>query len=231
MGDVGHATIITVGDTSEDVRGTESNSPIEDDAIVIAEADKFVKEQYGEECDYYSHHQGHGPSQDDDDDIIPQYHNYVVLTKVLGDAFHVMDRVKVPMHHDFKPSFFRALRGAIFILNPQDVSNVKTALRIVTTKEWNMLLAFNFKYVAQRVRRRIPPPDLLHARVKAVFDHFEDTEDAKSGKPLFNAAAKQKAKLVLEMVKSGLLSDPPGFSFYVKRMDANGRLMTDKHGL
>lgn len=33
--------------------------------------------------------------------------------EVLGDAFHVMDRIKVPMHHDFKPSFFRAIQAAI----------------------------------------------------------------------------------------------------------------------
>ena len=41
---------------------------------------------------------------DEDDDIS--------LTRVLGDAFHIMDRIKVPMHHDFKPSFFRAIQAA-----------------------------------------------------------------------------------------------------------------------
>ena len=96
----------------------------------------------------------------------------VLLTRVLGDAFHVMDRIKVPMHHDFKPSFFRAIRAAIFVLNPEDVRQLKAALRVTSksNKQWDKLLAFNFKFVAQRVRRRIPEPDMLYERLKPVFD-------------------------------------------------------------
>lgn len=46
-----------------------------------------------------------------DDDILPD--NFVQLpTRVLGDAFHVMDRIKVPMHHDFKQKT-RALLSAV----------------------------------------------------------------------------------------------------------------------
>lgn len=96
----------------------------------------------------------------------------VLLTRVLGDAFHVMDRIKVPMHHDFKPSFFRAIRAAIFVLNPEDVRQLKAALRVTSNKQWDKLLAFNFKFVAQRVQRRIPEPDMLYERLKAVFDYL-----------------------------------------------------------
>lgn len=91
----------------------------------------------------------------------------VLLTRVLGDAFHVMDRIKVPMHHDFKPSFFRAIRAAIFVLNPENVHQLKAALRITSNKQWDKLHAFNFKFVAQRVRRRIPEPEMLYERLKA----------------------------------------------------------------
>ena len=50
------------------------------------------------------------------------------------DAFHVMDRIKVPMHHDFKPSFFRAIRAAIFVLNPEDDRQLKAALHVTSNK-------------------------------------------------------------------------------------------------
>ena len=47
---------------------------------------------------------------------------------VLGDIFHLMDRVKVPTHHSFKVVFFRALRGAMFIMHNEDVEKVKQVL-------------------------------------------------------------------------------------------------------
>ena len=59
----------------------------------------------------------------------------------------------------------------------------------------------------------------------------EDKKNAKKGKPLFNTDAKHKSKLVLKLLKSGLLTDPPGFSFYVKKMVSNGIPMKDKYGL
>ena len=41
-----------------------------------------------------------------------QVEEVVALTppRVLGDAFHVMNRIKVPKHHDFKPSFVHEIR-------------------------------------------------------------------------------------------------------------------------
>ena len=51
-----------------------------------------------------------------------------LVTRVLGDAFHVMDRVKVPMHHDLKSAYFQALRAAIFFLDAGDMTRVKGIL-------------------------------------------------------------------------------------------------------
>ncbi len=121
------------------------------------------------------------------------------------------------------------MRAAIFLFNPEDVAAVKAALGIVTEKQWHRLLSYRFKYIAQRVRRRIP--DMLYSRLKAVFDYFADKEDAKTKKPLFNALARQKANSVLVMVKSGFLSDPSGYSFYVRRYNKDGTTMSDKKGL
>jgi hypothetical protein len=191
---------------------------------LISDAETFWRERYGKSL-FDS-----DPEQQEDDDIIDEV--FKVLTRVLGDAFHVMDRVKVPMHHDFKIAYFRALRAAIFLFNPEDVANVKRSLKIETDpKAWDRLLAFHFKFIAERVRRRIPDPDMLFERVQHVFNTFQDTKDAKTGKPLFNEAAKHKSKLVLKLIKSGLLSDPPGYSFYAKKMNSNGLPMKDKYGL
>lgn len=185
-----------------------------DPSSIIEAADSYIKEYY------YS-------SFDSDE----QEKRYPILTKVLGDPFHVMDRVKVPMHHDFKIAYFRSLRAAIFILHPEDVTALKTVLNITSAKEWNRVLAFNFKYIAKRVRRKIPPPDLLYLRIKRTFDFFANQKDSKTGKPLFNEEAKRKAKLVLELVKSGYLSDPHGYCLYTKQIDMHGQPKKDKHGL
>ena len=166
---------------------------------------------------------------DEDDDILP-HTNMHLLTRVLKDPFHAMDMIKVPMHHDYKPAYFRALRAAIFILNPDDVFEVKCAHGL-TDANWEKMLVYQFKYIAQRVRRRIPGPDMLYNRVKVVFDFFQDQLDSKTRKPLFNEYARQKAASVLTAIKSGYLSDPPGYSFYVRRFRTNGEPMTDKKGL
>lgn len=71
---------------------------------------------------------------------------------------------------------------------------------------------------------------MLYERLKVVFDFFKDKKDAK-GNPLFNNAANQKSRSILVMVKSGLLSDPPGYSFYVRRIKKDGSPMVDKLGL
>lgn len=154
----------------------------------------------------------------------------LLVTRVLGDAFHVMDRVKVPMNHELKAAYFQALRAAIFVMDAGDVARVK---RVVEKKgkKWASVMAWNFRYIALRVKRVIPPPMVLYYRMKAVFDFFANKLDTDSLKPLFNELAKKKANLVLEMVRYGYLSDPPGAEFYTRKTDQYGREMVDKDGL
>ena len=47
---------------------------------------------------------------------------------VLGDISHFMDRAKLPMYHEFKALFFRALRASIFIMYKQGVKDIRTLL-------------------------------------------------------------------------------------------------------
>jgi len=94
----------------------------------------------------------------EDDDVSISNLPHIILQKcVLGDIFHFMDRAKLPMHHQYKALFFRALRGAMFIMHKGDVDKVKAVLHGKVGLTWEKKLAFDFKYITQRVRRRVPP--------------------------------------------------------------------------
>lgn len=127
-------------------------------------------------------------------------------------------------------SYLRALCGAIFMCDAGDQARVKTVVE-QKGRKWEHVIAFNFRYVVLRVRRHIPPPQQLYHRVKAVFDFFADQEDSEKHQPLFNKEAKKKAKLVLEAILRGELSDPPGAEWYVRKTNQRGEVMVDRDGL
>jgi hypothetical protein len=151
---------------------------------------------------------------------------------ILGDAFHFMDRVKVPVHHDWKAAYFSAFRDALFIYDTDDKQKVEVVLESMG-KTWEREAAFNTRYITKRVRRYIPPSDVLHARVKAVFDFFQDKQDAKTGKKLFSGKdAMKKKDLVLEALLRGELSDPPDIPLYIPEFHpGTNHPRQDKDGL
>ena len=102
-----------------------------------------------------------------------------IFSRVLGDGFHLMDHVKVPMRHDFKAAYFRALRAALFIHDSGDLERVKRVLQKKNQK-LSHVLAWKYSYIALRVKQRIPPPNILYARVKAVFDFFMYKQDSQT---------------------------------------------------
>lgn len=150
--------------------------------------------------------------------------------KVLGDIFHLMDRAKTPMHHEYKSLYFRCLRSAMFIMNKDDVDDVKEVLAS-KGQSWEEKMAFDFSYIAKRVRRKVPPPEILYQRLLAVFNFFKDKVDSKTSQKLFNERNQNKFLNVLAMVKDGYATDPPGLSLYVEKTDNYGRKMVDEDGL
>ena len=48
-----------------------------------------------------------------------------LTTHVLGDLFHIVDRVKVQMHHNFKAVYFQALWVKFFIMDAGDAERLK----------------------------------------------------------------------------------------------------------
>ena len=69
-----------------------------------------------------------------------------------------MDRVKVPMHHEFKAVYFQALRSALFIMDEGDTERVNKFME-KKGRSWNIAMNFNCAYIALRVNRTLP---LLH---------------------------------------------------------------------
>ena len=128
----------------------------------------------------------------DDDLQIDEIPANIKFKTVLGDIFHFMDRAKVPTHHEFKGLFFQALRAAIFIMNKDDVDDVKIVLASKDIS-WESKMAFDFSYISQRVRRKVPSPDILYFRVKAVFEFFKDKKDTTTGTTLFTEKNKKKS--------------------------------------
>ena len=51
-----------------------------------------------------------------------------LTTHVLGDLFHIVDRVKVQMHHNFKAVYFQALWVTFFIMDAGDAERVKKVM-------------------------------------------------------------------------------------------------------
>lgn len=92
-------------------------------------------------------------------------------SSVLGDAFHFMDRPKVPVHHSHKKGFFVALRRAWFMFEPKAYESLIAALKAdgLTDEEIKAKEYFEFDYFRKRVPRLVPPPSQHYHRVRAVF--------------------------------------------------------------
>ncbi|KAI8138603.1 hypothetical protein BJV82DRAFT_673542 [Fennellomyces sp. T-0311] len=139
----------------------------------------------------------------------------VLQTRVLKDAFHLMDQIKVSKRHGLHAEFFRWYRDALFVYDEDDRKRVEEFLESNSTS-WKQMLAKNPSWIFKRVKRVIPPPEKLYPIIEDLFNACGPLKCAKSQLPLFDAAAEKQAKNVLKAIKDGHVSDPPGASFYFK---------------
>jgi hypothetical protein len=155
-----------------------------------------------------------------------------VFSAVLGDAFHFMDRPKVPMHHEYKKPYFFALQEAWFAWEPSRLEKVKASLRTsgLTEEEVEAKMYYDISFFRKRVPRIVLPPSNHYPRVRAVFELFGPKVDSKSGAALFNPAAWGRARNVLAEILAGNAADPPGVSFYTQQTDAIGEPVVDSLG-
>ena len=66
------------------------------------------------------------------------------------------------------------------------------------------------------MRRHVPSPAKLKARLDAGVAQFCNIVDAKTGKPFFNDMAWNLYRTTVKPIKKGCLSDKPGTSYYIK---------------
>jgi hypothetical protein len=152
---------------------------------------------------------------------------------VLGDAFHAMDRAKVPTKHEAKKAYFVALSEAFLIWNPEKLEELTSKMREsgMQDEEVKLQRYFNKCLFCDCVDRHCPAPSILYWRVRAVFVSYGGIIDSKSKEPLFNARAWQKADNLLKEILEGYYSDPPGINLYTTRLRSNGSEMRNKYGM
>lgn len=147
----------------------------------------------------------------------------ILRSRVLGDVWHLMDQFPISLHHGLRRPFARALRDAIFLYDTEDKAAVEDFLSHKGVS-WHKMVQQHPGWILHRVKRHIPPPDILLPRVSEVLRTYGPLKDSKTGQPLFNDNAWEIAKNVLENIRRGFYSDPPGIPLYFTQ----GR---DKYGL
>ena len=68
-------------------------------------------------------------------------------------------------------------------------------------------------------------------RAWKVYELYGVQTGGGDSKPLFNENSWKKARQVLDEIKHGFASDPPDMNFYFHKIDKNGNIEVDKHGL
>lgn len=138
-----------------------------------------------------------------------------VRSRVIKDVFHLMHVFPLSQTHGAKADFCRALRDALLIPDPMDSVRVSAwgALQNPPVT-LNQLRITNPKWLWKRVKRFIAGPEVIWPRVREVLLKYGPTPDAKTHQPLFNAACWKVAKSVLDLIRRGFVSDPPGVALY-----------------
>ncbi|KAG6818637.1 hypothetical protein H0H93_003273 [Arthromyces matolae] len=158
-----------------------------------------------------------GPNQ-------PASFTTIIRTRVIKDAFHVFNMIYISRSHGLRVPFAQALRDALLVPHPEDKRQIEAYLGTKNLK-WDDMMRYNPSWLWRHCRRTIPPPEIIYPLVHDVFMTWGPLKDAKTHKPLFDGKAWKKAKEILELIRCGFVSDPPGVSlFYILGLDkhANG---------
>ncbi|KAJ6456287.1 hypothetical protein C8R47DRAFT_1029405 [Mycena vitilis] len=140
-------------------------------------------------------------------------HARLIRSRVLKDIFHVFHMIYISRTHGLRQEFCQALRDAMLIPHPADKALIEVYLKSQNVT-WDNMRQYHPKWLWRHCRRTIPPAEQLYPVVHQVFTTYGALKDAKTGLPLFNTAAWKIAKNILELIKNGYVSDPPGVQLY-----------------
>lgn len=138
-----------------------------------------------------------------------------IRSRVLKDVFHVFNMLRLSTIHGLRKEFGRALRDVLFVADKEDRLRIATwAAKLKPPKTFEQLEASQPNWVRKRCRRIIPPPHDLFPMVEKLFFDFGPLKDASTHLPLFNQQNWKIAKQILELIRQGYVSDPPGIALY-----------------
>lgn len=149
--------------------------------------------------------------------------NISIPSRVLKDAFHVMDMIKIPLTHGMSKDFMRRFRDILFVVDLEDKQNIEQYLETKNTT-WDECMLENPDFIMKRTRRYIPPPTELVTALEKLFSTYGPLKCASSGMPLFDTAAVKISKNIVELARLGHISDlVDGPPLYTKiGVDKNG---------
>ncbi|KAM5545887.1 hypothetical protein V8D89_000013 [Ganoderma adspersum] len=147
----------------------------------------------------------------------------VTRSRVLGNIFHLHNQFPISKDHSLRRPFFQALSAALFVSDASDKAALETVLHR-SGLSYSSKLISSPQWVLHRVCCYVPAPEVLLPYVTAVLKTFGPLKDAQTGLPLFNQAAWDVTKNVLENIRLGYYSDPPGVQLYYE-------VGEDHHGL
>lgn len=146
-----------------------------------------------------------------------------VPSRVLKDAFHLIEQIPISLRHGMAKDFKRRFRDCLFAVNEEDKKKVEEYV-ISIGSDWATHLVNNPDFIWERVRRSIPPPNELANLVQDCFDKYANLVCIKTGNPLFDKESISASKRVMDQIKAGYVSDivdgPPLYT--EKGFDKNG---------
>ncbi|KAF8836745.1 hypothetical protein BDN67DRAFT_1005294 [Paxillus ammoniavirescens] len=139
-----------------------------------------------------------------------------------GDIWHLFHQFNIPLSHGLRRPFARALSAAIFLTDSDDKHAVEEVLNHKGISYASKLKSHP-QWILFRVRRYVPPPEVLFSRVATIMKTYGPLKDATSGEPLFNVKCWDAVRNLLEHIQNGYYSDPPDIPlFYEIRKDRDG---------
>ncbi|KAJ6490114.1 hypothetical protein C8R45DRAFT_1139189 [Mycena sanguinolenta] len=152
-----------------------------------------------------------------------------LASRVLDDALHFMDRLLrlLPKKHSIFNEFAHQFSETIFIRDKDDEAKVRAVLEAKNIK-WEYAIRAKKSSLNRRIRRYIPPPEKLAADLAVLFNSFQNVHDSVERSPerehyFFSKEARKTADNLLETVRLGFVSDPPGIPlYYVRGKDRDG---------
>lgn len=118
------------------------------------------------------------------------------------------------LRHGAFGAFMARLSDAFYHPSVEDVAFIKEVLKKAGLSD-KEIAAKPWQYYKRRVRRRVPPKDVLEADVTRVVNLFADVKDAKTGKPLFNDEAWAVYRSTIRHIRKNCLSDEVGVCYYI----------------